>query len=411
MLWRRKAAALVRTIKEVPNAIGYAGRKSLSGLEEAGKFAKRTPDALGQVGSLTAAAFGRVVRKEANPTVAAQTRYVPHYVNIQRTRAPRAIIIFGAFFVFALAMALIAWINEAFRTTSITGLLLSPIFMIVFVSVTFWLWRQFRSWQSLAIVEQLQSDLSSPVETAAEQERFRTAFARLGSKVSEPQLIKFLGSANVMADVTKLQDDLDKIGLKGLDKNAVDTIRDATRDVFVLSLVSTNALAEVIIFSLRAFGLIRRIASAYGYRPGRFGLIRLARHILADIALLPIGMLVGLEAGREAGSAIRNVSGLGAQAVGAAYPLAGSAVSTIGNVVGAAVEGVTPRVADATLAAGRMAHLGLLAAAIVRPVAFSRSGYGEIRNGVYKQILGLKRDAIRSRRNASDAHSEKASAS
>lgn len=408
MVWRQKTAELVRTIKEVPNAVASAGRKSLSGLEEAGKIVKRAPDVIGQVGSLTAAALGRVVGKEPTPTAAAPTRYVPRYVYIQRTRLPRPLIVFGAFFVVALAVELIGWILEAFRTISFTGLLLSPIITAAFLAIAVWLWHQFRSWQSLAFVEQLQSDLSSPCETEAEQERFRSAFARLGSNVSEPHLADFLRGANEKAGVAKLQNDLDRIGLKGMDKDAVDGIRDATRDVFVLSLVSTNALAEIIIFSLRAFGLMRRVASAYGYRPGRFGLIRLARHVLADIALLPVGMLVGLEAGREAGTAIRNVSGLGAQAVGAAYPLAGSAVSTIGNVVGAAVEGVTPRVAEATLAAGRMAHLGLLAAAIVRPVAFSRSGYGEIRNAAYKQILGLKRDALKSRKNTSDARPDKA---
>jgi uncharacterized membrane protein YcjF (UPF0283 family) len=408
MLWGRKAATLIRTIKEVPNAISDAGRKSLSGLEEAGKIAKRTPDVLGQVGSLTAAAFNRVLRREPNPTIVAPTRYAPHYVNIQRTRVPRTVIIFCALFVLASATALIGWIQEAFRTLNITGLLLSLIFTIVFVSATFWLWRQFRSWQSLAIVEQLQSDLSSPCETEAEQQRFCAAFVQLRAKVTEPQLVEFLRSANATTEIKRLQDELDRVGLKGTDKNAVDVIRDATRDVFVLSLVSANALVEVIIFSVRAFGLIRRVASAYGYRPGRIGLIRLVRHILADIALLPVGMLVGLEAGREAGSAIRNVSNIGAQAVSAAHPFAGSAVSTIGNVVGSAVEGVTPRVAEATLAAGRMAHLGLLAAAIVRPVAFSRSGYGEIRNAVYKQILGLKKEAIRNRKNATDAASDKA---
>jgi uncharacterized membrane protein YcjF (UPF0283 family) len=410
MLWQEKASALVRTIKEVPNAISNAGRISLSGLEEAGKFARRTPDVLGQVGSLTAAAFGRVVRREPTTTAAAPTRYVPHYAYLQRTRLPRAIIIVSGFLVLALAAALIDWIVQAIRTVSISGLLWSPIFVVAFATATFWLWRQFRSWQSLAIVEQVQSDLSSRCETPAEQERFRAAFAWFRSRASEPQLVEFLSGANETADAAKLQDELDRIGLKGMDKHAVDAIRDAARDVFVLSLVSTNALAEVVIFSVRAFGLIRRVASAYGYRPGRFGLIRLARHVLADIALLPVGMLVGLEAGREAGSAIRNVSGLGAQAVGTAYPLAGSAVSTIGNVVGAAVEGVTPRVAEATLAAGRMAHLGLLAAAIVRPVAFSRAGYGEIRNAVYKQILGFKKDAIRSRKNTSRADAEKVGA-
>ncbi len=213
----------------------------------------------------------------------------------------------GALLVLASAAGVIDWMHEAYRTISISGLLLSPISMIALLSATFWLWHELRSWQRLAIVEQLQSDLSYPCETAAEQDRFRTALAQLCATVREPQFVRFIGSTDVTADVVSLRDALDQIGLQGMDKNAIDAIRDGTRDVFFLSLVSTNALAEVVIFSFRAFGLIRRVASAYGYRPGKFGLVRLVRHIFADIALLPVGMLVALEASREAGSARRQL--------------------------------------------------------------------------------------------------------
>jgi uncharacterized membrane protein YcjF (UPF0283 family) len=183
-----------------------------------------------------------------------------------------------------------------------------------------------------------------------------------------------------------------------MDKNAAEVIRAGARDVFFLSLVSTNALIEAVIFSVRGLGLIRRVAGAYGCRPGRFGLLRLARHIFTDIALLPVGMLVALEAGREAGSAIRHVAHGAQAAASAAHPLAGVAVGAIGHAVGAVAEGVTPRVAEATLAAARMAHFGLLAAAIVRPVAFSESGYRDMRNGIYRQIVGLRKEVITSSR-------------
>jgi uncharacterized membrane protein YcjF (UPF0283 family) len=327
---------------------------------------------------------------------------------------PRTMIVFGVLFGIALAASLVGFVHEAFRTISITGLLLSPIFTIALVAATFWAWQQFRSWQSLAIVEQLQSDLSNPCETRTEQERFRKSFAQLRSKVSEPQLVKFLRSANVMTNVVNLQDGLDRIGLKGMDKKAIDAIRDGTRDVFVLSLVSSNAIVEVIIFVFRAFGLIRRVASAYGYRPGRPGVIRLARHIMADIALLPIGMLVGLEVGRQAGSAIRSVTNglpLAAVAAGPHVALAAAAIGTIGSVVGGVAESVSPRVVEATMASVRIAHLGLLAAAIVRPVAFSQSGYEEIRNAVAKQILLLNKEEERNKSASDAALSTEASAS
>jgi hypothetical protein len=399
-MWGKKSAPFVRAIRQAPSSIGQTGLKSLSGLAS---IAKGAPGAVGHVGSMAAAAVGRVVRRGSDPTNDTTTRVsiVPQHPR-QHARIPRATIMFGVVFVVVLATVLIDWMYESFRTFSISGMLLSPIFMILLWSATFWLGRELRSWQSLTIVEQLQSDLSSACEGAAEQARFRSAFAQLRKTVREPQFVRFLEGADLTSDVARLQDSLDRVGLQGMDTIATEAIRQGTRDIFFLSLVSANALGEVVVFGLRALGLIRRVASAYGYRRGRLGLIRLAKHIFADIALLPVGMLVALEAGREAGSGIRSMAHAGAQAVGVVHPVAGAAVGAIGHAVGAVAEGVTPRIADATLAAGRMAHLGLLAAAIVRPITFSPSRYGEMRNVVYRQILGLRMDAIRSRKRGDD---------
>jgi hypothetical protein len=411
-MWGKKSATLVRAIRQAPSSIGQAGLKSLSGLAS---IAKGAPGAAGQVGSMAAAAVGRVVRRGSDPSNDTTTRVsiVPQHPR-QHARIPRVMIMFGAVFVVVLTTVLIDWMYESFRTFNISGMLLSPILMILLWAATFWLGRELRSWQSLTIVEQLQSDLSSACKSAAEQDRFRSAFAKLRVTVREPQFVRFLEGADFTAEVARLRDDLDRVGLQGMDSIATEAIREATRDIFFLSLVSANALGEVVVFGLRALWLIRRVASAYGYRPGRFGLLRLARHIFADIALLPIGMLVALEAGREAGSAIRNVTHAGVQAVGTVHPLAGhlagAAVDVIGNAVGVVAEGVTPRVADATLAAGRMAHLGLLTAAIIRPVTFSPSRYGKMRNVVYRQILGLRMDAIRSRKHGSDEPSSEPNA-
>ncbi len=390
-MWRRKSAAFIRSVSQMPISIGQAGLKSLSG--NAGKIAKRAPSALGQ----TASTVGRVVTRAPDAATANPVRFVPEHT-YRRPRLLRTAVAFGALVFLALAAALIGWMQDAYRSFSIAGLVLAPLFMIVLVSAAAWLWRELRSWQRLAIVEELQWDLSCPCETAADEARFRAAFAKLGSAAREPQFVRFLNGADVAANVGILRDGLDRVGLQGMDADTAAAIRAATRDVFFLSLISTNALAEVAVFSVRALGLIRRVASAYGYRPGKFGLLRLARHVFADIALLPVGMLVALDAGREAGSAIRHVTNQAQAAASAAHPLAGVAVGAIGHAVGAVAEGVTPRVAEATLAAGRIAQFGLLAAAIVRPVAFSELGYRDIRNGVYKQILGLRRDTITSSR-------------
>jgi len=394
-MWGQKSAAFIRSVSQVPILIGQAGLKSLSG--NAGKIARRAPDAFGQVGSMTAAAVGRIVTSAPGPAIAGQVRFVPEHT-YRRPRLLRTAVVFGALVFLALAASLVDWMQDAFRTFNVTGLVLAPIFMIVLLATAAWLWRELRSWQKLAIVEELQWDLSCPCRTAADEARFRAAFAHLRATAREQQFVRFMDGTDVTADVGILRDGLDRIGLQGMDVNAGTAIRAATRDVFFLSLISTNAVAEIAVFSFRALGLMRRVASAYGYRPGKFGLLRLTRHVFADIALLPVGMLVALDAGREAGFAIRNVTNQAQAAASAAHPLAGVAVGAIGHAVGAVAEGVTPRVAEATLAAGRIAQFGLLAAAIVRPVAFSESGYRNIRNGVYKQILSLRKDTITSSR-------------
>jgi hypothetical protein len=218
----------------------------------------------------------------------------------------------------------------------------------------------------------------------------------------EPQILRFLSGADLNADPNELRDGLDGVGLKGMDESAVIAINHASRDIFFLSLVSSKALSETLAFALRALGMIRRVALVYECRPGRLGLLYLARHMLADIALLPVGMLVAVEGAREAGSAVRGVAHVGVQAVSAAHPLAGAAVGAIGNAVSMVAEGLTPRAAEAALAAARMAHLGLLAVAHVRPVTISQSKHREMRLTIYKQILNLKRDAARSRKRAAE---------
>jgi uncharacterized membrane protein YcjF (UPF0283 family) len=404
----RKPAEIVRTMKELPSTLGRAGLQSLARFGQAGKAAERLSDSRGRLVPITGPAVGRGAPRAAIPVAAEPARILAPHPG-QLTRMPRAPIVFGALFVLALAVWLLDWMYEGFRTASIGGLVLAPIFMIALLAVAARLWREVQAWQSLAMVEELQSDLSRPCQNAADEERFRAALARLRAAVREPKLIEIIDGADAAADVAVLRGDIDRLGLQGMDRSAAEAIRAGARDVFFLSLVSTNPVVEAVIFTVRALGSIRRVAAAYGCRPGRFGLLRLARHILTDIALLPVGMLVALEAGREAGSAIRNVAHGAQAAASVAHPLAGVAVGALGHAVGVVAEGVTPRVAEATLAAGRMAHFGLLAAAIVRPVAFSESGYRETRNGVYKQIIGLRRDAVSSRKRDSAALASDAS--
>jgi hypothetical protein len=313
----------------------------------------------------------------------------------------------GAWFIALEALQLI-WISTAYQANDATGVLEASVLTAVLFSAAFWLCREGRAWCRLAVAHDLQRDLSDECLTAADEARFRAAVRKLRRVCREPTLVEFIDRADLNSDTATLRQELDSVGLRELDETAIEVIRKSTRDIFVMSLVIVNPLIETAAFCVRALGMIRRIAQAFGHRPGRIGNLQLVRHILADIALLPVGMVLALETVRAGGSAVhrlaRGVTSLGKTAMTIPEPhhvLAGAALTVGGGAVGAVgdvVESVTPRVADAALAAGRMGHLGLLAVAHVRPLPLSRSSYGRMRSVVYKQIVGLRRDAARQKK-------------
>jgi putative membrane protein len=77
-----------------------------------------------------------------------------------------------------------------------------------------------------------------------------------------------------------------------LDREASQLIaRTATR-VSVVTAVSPRAAVDIAFVAIAALGMIRRLATIYGGRPGMLGLIRLVRHIIAHLALTG-GIAVG----------------------------------------------------------------------------------------------------------------------
>lgn len=363
-------------------------------------------DAVGEAALRAASAVGLFRTSEDVP---ASEAFVPPGRARGSSASSGKVVALFATCVLGVGAVLLIWISHAYRAADIIGMFESLIFTIVFFSCAFWLTREYCAWQRLATAQKLQRDLSDGCDTASDEARFRAALRKLRRVTRTPTLIAFIDGADRNADTATLRQELDSIGLRELDENAVEVIRRGTRDVFVISLVSMNPLVEATAFCLRALGMIRRIALAYGHRPGRLGNMRLARHIFADIALLPIGMIVALEAVRGAGSAFHHLS-RGATTLGTAtmavpvpgpHHLIGGAALVVGLVGGAAgeiAEKITPRVADATLAAGRMGHLGLLTIAHVRPISLSGPTYGRMRNAVYRQILGLRKEAGRQKK-------------
>jgi putative membrane protein len=70
-----------------------------------------------------------------------------------------------------------------------------------------------------------------------------------------------------------------------LDARAQTLILDAAKRVSLVTAVSPRALVDIAYVLYEAAKLIRRLAELYGARPGTLGMIRLARDVLAHLAV------------------------------------------------------------------------------------------------------------------------------
>src|SRR5690606_13555203 len=73
--------------------------------------------------------------------------------------------------------------------------------------------------------------------------------------------------------------------LAPLDAQAQRLILDAAKRVSVVTAVSPRALVDLAYVLFEASRLIRRLAELYGARPGSLGFLRLARDVLAHLAV------------------------------------------------------------------------------------------------------------------------------
>jgi hypothetical protein len=406
------AQAATRAPALVKNAAGVAGKAAL----EASEIAKTAADSVRQAtagASTIANSVVHTVSKISSPEgkgwlqkneISDDRPDRPSLFLPQRASnlsARRRVSVFIGFWFAALSIILLIWLHNAYLTGDVVGTLEAFILTAALFAASSWLYREVRAWRHLAVAQELQRDLSDECRTAFDEVRFRAALRKLRRAAREPALIEFIDGADLNSDTAVLRQQLDSVGLRRVDANAVEAIRRSARDAFFLSLISTNVLIETAAFSVRALGMIRRIAGAYGHRPGRIGTLRLTRHILADIALLPIGTMLFPEAVRGAGSTAahhlaRGATATGNHAMSTGHPhvaLVGGFLGLVGGTVASVAEGLTPRVADAALAAGRMGHLGLLTVAHVRPMPLSEPRYRRMRWAVLRTIGGLRRDA------------------
>ena len=98
-------------------------------------------------------------------------------------------------------------------------------------------------------------------------------FKRLGQGLTD---------AHTAAEVIAV---LDRSGFAGLDRQAFGCVLRGSRDAALVTALCPSALLDMAIMMWRNARLVREVAGQYGARPGFVGSVRLARRILANIAL------------------------------------------------------------------------------------------------------------------------------
>lgn len=141
----------------------------------------------------------------------------------------------------------------------------------------------------LASLEKLRARAEAAM-THDDRDAARTIVRELTSKLSAtPQLAR--GRGDLEVHLTEIIDGRDLLHLAErslmtpLDREASRLIaRTATR-VSIVTAVSPRAAIDMAFVLFAALGLIRRLATLYGGRPGMLGMIRLVRHIISHLTV------------------------------------------------------------------------------------------------------------------------------
>ncbi|GGC84366.1 YcjF family protein [Chelatococcus reniformis] len=134
-------------------------------------------------------------------------------------------------------------------------------------------------------------DLLALYANRADTARARAALDGLGDAIIDPRDRLMVAERELMT---------------ALDLSARRTVARAARQVSLVTTISPRAIVDVGFVLYSSFRLIRQLASIYGGRPGFLGFLRLARNVLAHLALTG-GMAAG-------DSLIQQVMGLGVAA-------------------------------------------------------------------------------------------------
>ncbi|RLQ87700.1 YcjF family protein [Notoacmeibacter ruber] len=110
----------------------------------------------------------------------------------------------------------------------------------------------------------------------------RTLADRPESKAGRAEMARLMDDVIDPPDLLKLAE---REMLAPLDDKAIPMILDSAKRVSVVTAVSPRAIVDLAYVLFESGRLIRRIAELYGARPGTLGFIRLARDVLAHLAV------------------------------------------------------------------------------------------------------------------------------
>ncbi|HMM63704.1 MAG TPA: TIGR01620 family protein [Mesorhizobium sp.] len=287
-----------------------------------------------------------------------------------RKRSLLAGIFFGALGVLV-SLAVGLWtdqlIRDLFERAPWLGWLAAGMAGLALVALAVILAREFLAIRRLAEVEKMQT-------------RALDAFARNDPKAARAlvdELSDFVAAKPQTAAGRKALDDLRgeimdgtdllKLAeteiLQPLDERAKVLILDAAKRVSLVTAVSPRALVDVAYVTFEAGRLIRRLSELYGGRPGTLGFLRLARGVLAHLAVT------------------------GSIAVGDSF---------VQQIVGHGVAArLSAKLGEGVVNGMMTARIGIAAMETTRPlpfVAIRRPGLGDFLSALTAYATGRKRD-------------------
>ena len=258
------------------------------------------------------------------------------------------------------------WLADQFGRHLLIGLAVVPFALAALGLLARWIWGEVAAWRRLVIVDELRPDLCDTRRD--ETDRFLRAVRRLEATMEEPArsaIATFLHQAQGNRGADELRILLDHEVVHPMDDRAVAVIHRAVYDSFFLGMISPTPATDTAAFVFRAIGMIRGVAGVYGHRPGHFGLYRLVRRMLVNVAVISTVMIVMGRAAPAIGRVLRG----GLPVAGAlAGPLGVAVGGTLGEVAGDISDAAGQELADAATAAAQMGQLGLLAITVSRPL-------------------------------------------